>query len=136
MAEGILQKKVKDQGLDIEIDSCGTSGWHIGESPDKRAIQIAREYNVDISGLQARQFSKSDFDSFDHILVMDATNREDILQLAKNDEQRDKVSMILNYLKDNSDRAVPDPYFGGNDGFHHVFELLDLACDGFIKSLD
>src|SRR5260221_14302161 len=86
LAEGILREKVKGKGLDVEIDSAGTGDYHIGEHPDVRAIKIARKYGVDISQLFARQFSSGDFDSFDKIYVMDRSNFEDVISLARNKE--------------------------------------------------
>ena len=135
LAEGILKHKVASVNLDVLVDSAGTSGWHEGEHPDQRAVQVARLNGVDISGLRARPFSTSDFDRFDHIFVMDAQNYRDVLLQATDDSQKRKVAMILNKSYPGEDMSVPDPYYGGDDGFKHVFNLLDDACEKIIESL-
>jgi len=133
LAEGILRFKSKEKGIDIEVDSCGTAAYHVGEKPDPRSVLKANEHDIDISNLRGRQFSKSDFEYFDHILTMDKYNQMDILQLAENDAQRDKVKMILSYSESTSEKDVPDPYYGGSDGFEKIYQILDKACDVFIE---
>lgn len=109
------------------VDSAGTSGWHAGEQPDKRSIATAKNHGVDISKQRARQFKVSDFDTFDYIFVMDNSNKKDVLQLAKTDAHRHKVALILNELYPNENVDVPDPYYGGIDGFEKVYQMLDQA---------
>jgi protein-tyrosine phosphatase len=135
LAEGILRVKAEKAGVPIEIDSAGTSNYHIGENPDKRTVANAHKHAVDVAKLKARQFSVSDFDEFDHIFVMDRSNYGDVLALARNDDDRRKVEMILNRVYPGSDMSVPDPYFGGEQGFENVFILLDKACDVIVSSL-
>lgn len=135
LAEGILRVKAEKAGLDVAIDSAGTSNYHIGEHPDKRTISNAAMHAVDVANLKARQFSVSDFDEFDHIFVMDRSNYADVLSLARNDNDRRKVEMILNRVYPGSDMSVPDPYFGGEQGFENVFILLDKACDVIVSTL-
>jgi protein-tyrosine phosphatase len=136
MAEGILRKKTMDAGKKIKIDSAGTSNFHSGEAPDERAIQKAAKYETKISHLRARQFSVNDFDAFDLILAMDENNFSDIVRLARNESDKQKVKMILDYSHPGKNKAVPDPYFGGDEGFEEVYQLLSAACDKIISSLD
>jgi protein-tyrosine phosphatase len=121
LAEGILRTKLT---TDFFIDSAGTGGWHAGQSPDERSIATARNYGIDISNQKARKFTVSDFDTFDHIFVMDQSNYKDVLNLAPDDVAKSKVALILGPSKE-----VPDPYYGGQDGFEKVYQLLDQACE-------
>jgi protein-tyrosine phosphatase len=129
IAEGILRSKSEKLGLDITIDSAGTSNYHIGEHPDSRTIANAKKHEIDISHLRARQFTVNDFDSFDFIFVMDSSNYSDVISLARNNQDKEKVKLILNSVYPESNMSVPDPYFGGEQGFENVFILLDKACD-------
>lgn len=127
LAEGILQSKLpKDKFL---VDSAGTGGWHSGELPDKRSIETAKNKGLDITNQRARQFKTSDFDTFDHIYVMDMSNYKNVLSLSQNEIQKSKVKLILNELFPNENVEVPDPYYGGQNGFEQVYEMLDKACD-------
>lgn len=135
IAEGILRHKAKQANLDIQIDSAGTSNYHIGEHPDKRTILNAKQHQIDISHLCARQFTVTDFDDFDSIFVMDSSNYADVISLARTAKDKHKVELILNRVYPNSNMSVPDPYFGGEQGFENVFILLDKACDVIIESL-
>lgn len=136
LAEGILKHKLEEKGLkDIMIDSAGTSNYHVGEHPDKRSIKNGKEHGIDISKLVARQFIVSDYDKFDTIYVMDASNYQDIISLARNETDKQKVQLILNELYPNSNMSVPDPYYGGEQGFENVFQLLNKACDKISESL-
>lgn len=129
MAQGILESKIAAQGLSIQVDSAATSAHHIGESPDLRASKKTKEYNIDISNQRGRQFVKEDFDSFDRIFAMDTSNLSNILALAETEKDTSKVELILNLNFPNENRSVPDPYFGGEEGFENVYRLLDNACD-------
>lgn len=133
LAEGLLREKVRD--LDVETDSAGTSAYHIGEAPDPRMIRTGRAKGVNISDLRGRQFKVSDFDEFDRIYVMDASNYRNVLSLARNDEDRAKVDYILNELTPGSDAEVPDPYFGGDRGFEEVYRMLDEATDKLVNKI-
>ena len=134
LAEGILQSKLPS--TKFVVDSAGTSNYHIGDLPDSRSINIAQKNNIDISCQRARQFQVQDFDNFDLIYAMDSYNLYDIIKLARNETDRSKVKLILNELYPNSDMEVPDPYYGGKDGFQNVFNLLDNACDKIVDSLN
>ena len=133
LAEGILKSKVDPQK--VFVDSAGTGGWHVGELPDTRSIQIARQNHIDISDQRCRKFKAHDFDDFDLIYVMDESNLSDVLSLAKTEMHRKKVKMILNDDMEGYTMEVPDPYYGGDRGFEKVFSLLDEACEHIAKSL-
>lgn len=133
LAEGILTDKAQKNGVNMQVDSAGTAAYHVGEKPDSRSIQIARKMGLDISKQKARQFIQEDFDRFDKIYAMDQSNYNNILSLARNHEDENKVEMILNESNPKSNMAVPDPYYGGDDGFKYVYELLDAACEVIIK---
>ena len=134
LAHGILEAKVAAQNLDWEVDSAGTGNYHVGEAPDKRSIAEALKHGIDISKQQARQLEKEDFDRFDHILVMDASNYQHAKALATTQAQRDKVELVMNYADPGRNGQVPDPYWN-DDGFAGVFTLLDRALDGFIATI-
>src|SRR5690554_1217048 len=125
MAQGILETKAEKAGLNITVDSAGTSDYHIDETPDPRAIKTAKKHHINISHYRGRQINSDDFKIFDRIFVMDTSNYENTIMLAKNEEEKNKVELILNLLYPNSNMSVPDPYFGGEDGFEKVYSLLD-----------
>ena len=135
MAEGILSGKIEKQKLDLTVDSAGTSNFHIGEAPDQRMQQKAIEHHLNISNQQGRQFSIEDFDNFDYIFAMDESNQSDILELARNESDRNKVELFLNMNQPGKNLSVPDPYYGGEQGFEDVYQMLDEACDKFIETL-
>ncbi len=126
LAEGILKAKLP-QG-NFFVDSAGTSGFHSGELPDPRSIDVARKHGINITDQRSRQFTVSDFDEFDIIFAMDSSNYQNIINLARNEKDILKVKLILNELE-NSTKDVPDPYYGGDQGFEQVFQLLDTACE-------
>ena len=136
MAEGIMRQKIEKYKLNAQVDSAGTIANHIGEAPDKRSISNGIKHNIDISNLRARQFKATDFDAFDFILVMDRTNYDNVIGLARNTDDKKKVNLIMNELYPRTDIEVPDPYFGGEDGFEKVFHLLDLACENIARNLE
>ena len=135
LAEGILQKKANDKGLSIEVDSAGTAAYHVGNLPDPRSIQVAKKYNIDITNQRARQFDASDFQEFDLIYTMDSENYNNIIKLSNSEEEEQKVKLILNEIEPQSNSSVPDPYYGGDNGFENVYQMLDLACDKIIEKL-
>lgn len=135
MAQGILEDKIKKAGLDVKVDSAATSDYHIGHEPDPRAIKKAAEHHIDISHYRGRQIQPEDFDEFDQIYVMDSSNYQNTIQITRTNEDRKKVKMILNVLHPDSNKSVPDPYFGEEDGFEEVFQMLDIACDVIVQDL-
>lgn len=133
LAEGLLREKVRE--MDVHTDSAGTSAYHIDEAPDPRMIKTGRSKGINISDLRGRQFKVSDFDQFDRIYVMDASNYQNVLRLARHDEDRAKVDFILNELQPGSNAEVPDPYFGGDQGFEEVYRMLDEATDRLVEKI-
>jgi len=134
IAEGILRQKAQALNISIKTDSAGTSNYHIGAAPDPRMILTASKNGIDISDLKARQFVVADFDQFDLIYAMDESNYENIIALAVNDDHKKKVRLILNEVNPGENNEVPDPYFGGDQGFQHVIELLNEAVDKLIEN--
>ena len=126
LAEGILKSKVSEN---VYVDSAGTAAYHVGELPDKRSISVAKKYGIDLTNQRARKFTVKDFDAFDLIYAMDESNYQNILSLSRNNEDEQKVQLILNEIDTNSNQDVPDPYYGGNDGFENVYQMLDEACE-------
>ena len=127
LAEGILQSKINTDK--VFVDSAGTAAYHIGNLPDERSIDVARKYGIDITNQRARKFTVKDFDNFDFIYAMDESNYQNILLLARSKEDKNKVEMILNETKSNQNLSVPDPYYGGNQGFENVYKMLDEVCE-------
>ncbi|UAM99741.1 low molecular weight phosphotyrosine protein phosphatase [Polaribacter litorisediminis] len=127
LAEGILRSKIDSNN--VMIDSAGTAAYHVGNLPDKRSIEVANKYNIDITNQKARKFTIRDFDTFDFIYAMDESNYKNILTLARSKSDREKVKMILNETFPNKNISVPDPYYGGQDGFENVYRMLDEACE-------
>jgi len=128
LAHGIMEQMAKDKGLDWELDSAGTGNWHVGEAPDRRSIRTARAHGIDISKQVCRLFRISDFDTYDHIFVMDRNNLSDILAMARNEEDAKKVSLLL------GDQIVPDPYYDDSQ-FEPVFSLIEEGCKAIIEKL-
>ena len=134
LAEGILQAKIKKHKLDWTVDSAGTSGWHDGELPHRRSIQVARNNGIDITTQISRRITKQDLVDFDLIFVMDDKNEADVLSLADNESQRNKIYLIQKFANEkNVDPNVPDPYF--DDKFEYVYNLLDKTCDSVMIKL-
>lgn len=127
LAEGILKSKLPEDSF--FVDSAGTSNYHIGEKPDKRSIAIARDYGIDINNQRGRQFTTIDFDRFDYIYAMDNSNYKNIIRLARNNQDKNKVKLILNESVPGENLDVPDPYYGGDAGFNNVYIMLDEACN-------
>lgn len=134
LAEGILRSKVDPDK--VFIDSAGTSNYHVGDAPDKRSVAVAQQNKLDITSQKGRQFDVSDFDEFDHIYVMDMSNYHDVIALARNEEDKKKVKLILNEIFPGENVEVPDPYHGGNEGFNNVYKMLDDACEVIAKKLE
>jgi protein-tyrosine phosphatase len=133
LAEGILASKLpKNKFI---VDSAGTGSWHIGHSPDKRSIEVAKKHHLDISDQKGRQFKASDFDVYDYIYVMDNSNYNDVISLSSNPEQKNKVQLILNELFPDENVDVPDPYYGLSNGFENVYQMLNDACEIIAKKL-
>jgi protein-tyrosine phosphatase len=127
LAEGILKSKVDPEK--VHVDSAGTGDYHIDDIPDSRSIAVANRYGLDISNQRGRQFKSEDFDRFDLIYVMDNFNFADVISLARNEEDKRKVHLILNEVFPGENVDVPDPYQGGGPGFENVYKMLEEACE-------
>ncbi len=133
LAEGILASKLPSEHF--FVDSAGTGDYHIDKNPDHRSIAIAKLNGIDICEQKARQFSVQDFENFDYIYAMDGTNYQDIIKLAPNDEAAKKVKLLLNELFEDENVDVPDPYFGLENGFVTVYQMLNDVCDVIAENL-
>ncbi len=133
LAEGILQSKVNPDK--VFVDSAGTAGYHVGNPPDSRSVAVARKYGLDISRQKCRRFSEMDFMEFDHIYVMDRSNYSNIADLAANAMEANKIKLLLEEVDLGIDE-VPDPYYGGEDGFEKVYQMIDKACEAIAKKLN
>ena len=133
LAEGILKHKAKLAGLNWEIDSAGTGNYHIGSAPHHLSQKVAKLKGVDICDQKARQFRKKDMLSFDKIYVMDSSNYNDVRSISKELWDESKVDLLLNELYPHRNINVPDPWFGGEEGFHEVYAMIEEACDAIIK---
>ena len=135
IAEGIMKAKLAAANIQGKVDSAGVLSYHSGEAPDKRAISVAGKYQVDISGQVARQLRKSDFVDFDFILVMDRSVYAEIAALAQTEDERNKVRLFLEFAGINEITEVPDPYYGGQEGFEMVYNMLNEGCNRILFNL-
>lgn len=136
-AEGIFRHLVAEAGLEdrFVVDSAGTGAYHVGEPPDRRATTAARKRGITLQGA-ARQFHREDFARFDHIIAMDRSNHDALVRLAPDAASRDKVQMMRSFDPNSDpDDEVPDPYYGGSEGYERVVEICDAACRGLLASL-
>ncbi|QPC42307.1 low molecular weight phosphotyrosine protein phosphatase [Kaustia mangrovi] len=130
MAEGVFRAEALRRGMDhLEIDSAGTGSWHVGSAPDGRAVAAAAARAIDISGQRARQVASGDFTRFDLLLAMDESNLETLERLA-GAEARNKLRLFLDFADGAAARNVPDPYYGGPDGFDHALDLIEAGSRG------
>ncbi|MFB6258463.1 MAG: low molecular weight protein-tyrosine-phosphatase [Flavobacteriales bacterium] len=137
MAEGIMRHKIGERKLELHVDSCGTLDAHEGENPDPRAQEEMVKRGIEIGNIVARPFEEKDFERFDRIYAMDEKNHEDIRERARNEEEQAKVMMTLDQLPDmEAGTPVPDPYFGAEEGFKTVYQLLDRATDTILKQVE
>ena len=134
LAEAVFSNKLTGHDQ-IFVDSCGTSDYHIGEQPDPRTIQTANHYNIPISH-RARQLMPEDLREFDYIIAMDRQNAANITKMAhKHKVDTEKIYFMRNFDEQQDDINVPDPYFGGMEGFHQVYEILDRSCEKLLKHI-
>ncbi len=135
-AEGIFRDLVHREGLSdlIETDSCGTGAWHTGDPPDARAQQEAKRRGVDITDLKARKFAAGDFETFDYILAMDDRNHRDLTAAAP-DGSHERIRLFMSFAPGSWPREVPDPYYGGADGFRNVFDMIEAASAGLLDHI-
>jgi len=135
-AEGVLRSLLAARApqLSVEIDSAGTHDYHVGEPPDERAIAAARRRGIDLSGLRARIVRASDFDYYDLILAMDEQNLRELRRRAPAQRQ-ERIRLLMEFVPAASARAVPDPYYGGPQGFEQVLDLLEEAAAGLLQEI-
>ena len=137
LAEGVLKYKVNEENLESEIlvESAGTSGWHIGESPDPRSIEIAEQNGIHLDSYGRKAVSE-DFAEFDYIVAMDRNNYADLKKLpGSSKEGAAKLVLMRDFDDMGQGQDVPDPYYGGDDGFRHVYELLDRSCQNLLDEI-
>jgi protein-tyrosine phosphatase len=136
MAEGVFRRLVEEEGLAqrFEIDSAGLGAWHLGQAPDDRAQAAARARGIDISGQSARQVRQDDFDRFDLLLVMDRSNLAELKRSAPA-EARAKIRPFLDFAPKAGTKDVPDPFYGGTEGFDHALDLIEAAARGLLAEL-
>ncbi|SDK13435.1 low molecular weight protein-tyrosine-phosphatase [Pseudomonas indica] len=134
-AEGVFRHRVREAGLEerIHIDSAGTGDWHVGKAPDSRTCRAARLRGYDLSGLRARQFQREDFERFDLVLAMDRSNLRNI-QAVRPATARAELDLFLRRY-DMALDEVPDPYYGGEDGFEQVLDLIERASDALLAEI-
>ncbi|MUU76830.1 low molecular weight protein-tyrosine-phosphatase [Winogradskyella endarachnes] len=133
LAHGIMQSKLPEDLF--YVDSAGTAAYHVGNMPDRRSIAVARKYGLDISTQSARQFTVADFDAFDYIYAMDSSNYRNIINLARNQKDIDKVKLFLEANPSIQNKNMPDPYYGEKDGFEYVYNLVIETCDILVTEL-
>ncbi|WP_373976734.1 low molecular weight phosphotyrosine protein phosphatase [Chitinibacter sp. SCUT-21] len=133
-ADGVLRKKIAQAGLvgRVRVDSAGTTDYHVGEAPDRRAQQHAKKRGYDLSNLRAREVCASDYVEFDLILAMDSTHLS-FLKRSCPSEYQTKVQLFLDFAPEYRQSDVPDPYYGGAEGFEQVLNLIEAGCDGVMK---
>jgi protein-tyrosine phosphatase len=134
-AEGVMRRLLEDEGLDVEIDSAGTGGWHAGEPPDERATLAARRRGVTLEGA-ARQIRPDDFRRFDLLIALDRANLRELLAVAPDEDAAEKVRLLREFdPAAGAELDVPDPYYGGDRGFETVLDMVERACRGLIDEL-
>jgi len=133
-AEAVFRARANAAGLDVHVESAGTSGWHINESPDPRSREAGEERGYSFAGQASRKVTSSDFGKFDYILAMDQKNMQALKDICP-ESYASKISLFLDYAPDISVREVPDPYYGGADGFDLVLNLIETASDGLIAAI-
>lgn len=135
-AEGFFTKALEQSPLKdrVSTDSAGTHGYHVGHSPDPRAVKTAADFGVDISALRARKVSETDFDEFDLVIAMDSSNVTDLERIMPANS-RASLRKMLDFHPDGKVRDVPDPYYGGMDGFTYMCELLESASQGLLDDI-
>jgi protein-tyrosine phosphatase len=135
MAHGIFREKAHQKGLKIHIESSGTSAFHVGENADSRAIRTLRSKGIDILDLRSRKFISSDFNDYNYIFTMDLQNQSDVMEIAKKCGTSNLPKMIMNLSYPDENISVPDPYYGGANGFDDVYQMLDQALNILIDQI-
>lgn len=136
LAEGILQHKANEAGLNWTVDSAGTNHYHIGDPPHHLSQKVAKLNGIDICHQKARRFVKEDFNRYDKIYAMADDVIDDIKMIAKEKYDPSKIDLFLNELYPGTHRSVPDPWYGPEPGFHEVYKLIEEACDAIIQKAE
>ena len=136
LAEGVFRHLVEARGLDdrFRIDSAGTGGWHVGEPPDPRSVDVARAHGIDLTST-GRQVSADDMSDFDVLVVMDQQNKRDVRHLQEMYGDSARLVLLREFEPEGSSLDVPDPYYGGPDGFDRVYEMVHRSCEGLLAEL-
>lgn len=132
LAEGILRHKVQAAGLDWEVESAGTNGYHTGEAPHRLSQKVARLNHIDISHQRARQFTPADFQYFDKIYALAGDVVDDIRRISGKKFDREKIDLLMNEVHPGADEDVPDPWYGPEPGYHEVYNMISAATDNII----
>jgi protein-tyrosine phosphatase len=135
MAEGIVRDEFAKHGIDIQVDSAGTAAYHVGEAADERGQAELAKHNIDISDERAMKLSPYHLEEYDMIYAMDRHNYADILSLCKDEEERKKVDMFMNLSHPGKHISVPDPYYGGDEGFSKVYEMLKESAEKLVENI-
>jgi protein-tyrosine phosphatase len=133
LAEGILQQKAVDAGLNWTVESAGTNGYHNGEAPHHLSQKVAMQHGIDISQQRSRKLLATDFDNFDRIYAMAGDVVEEMRRIGGQRFKAAKVKLLMNELHPESDLDVPDPWYGPEAGYHEVFDMIDQACHAIIQ---
>ena len=133
-AKAVFDYKLTRAGITLQTDSAGTGEWHVGKPPDPRSQAFARDWGVDMSGQRARQVDPGDFRRFEWIYAMDRSNLEDLRRMAPRDGLA-RVELLMSLAPDYGLEEVPDPYYGGEEGFRRVIDMLETAADRLIAQL-
>lgn len=135
-AQGVFERLVEQMGLTqhIHIDSAGTHAYHVGNAPDPRAMAAAHRRGIDITAQRARRVEPADFERYDYILVMDNDNLEHLAPLCP-PHHRHKLRLFLEFVPELADKNVPDPYYGGPNGFEHVLDLVEMGAEGLLRHI-
>ncbi len=134
IAEGVLRQKVAENGLHWVVDSAGTESYHVGEAPNKFSQKVCREHGIDISAQRARRFTAADFQNYDKIYALADDIYQEIKRIGGKQAEMDKVDYFLNELHPGINESVTDPYYGPEQGFREVYDLIDQTCDAIIKN--
>lgn len=133
-AEAVFKARAEKAGVQVQADSAGTATWHVGSRPDPRSQQAAEARGYSFAGISAREVNIADFTTFDHVLAMDRQNLQSLTAMCP-PEHKGKLKLLLEFAPDENLSEVPDPYYGGEDGFEHVVDLIEAASDGLLAHI-
>ena len=136
LAEGILEQKIKETGLNWEVDSASTNGLHVGEAPHSLSQKVARMNGIDIGHQRSRKFLPEDFDRFDKIYAMAEDVLWEMKRIAKNKYDPEKADLLMNEIFPGKNMDIPDPWSGPESGYHDVYKMIDQACNSIIQKVN